>query len=387
MKKLFLYFVSLFYVFLILFLKPFSFIYRAFLKNKIYLFIERGYDAEDNAFHMYNFFKNKGHNCKYIITRDSKDLNKIAEKDVVFFKSVKHFFYLNCAYRIISTHNLTYIPGVLKNEIKIKLLPFYGKVVFLQHGITKDLILPLHREKTNIDLFICGAKKEYDYVKTHYGYSKGQIKYTGLARFDYLYSKKTEKQSCKISKILIMPTWRSYLNPTNFPSSYFFKAWTDLLKTEDFMKTCLDFGITCSFLPHPEIKKIIDKNKEIEIPFLLNETHKTIQEIIVEYDLLITDFSSVFFDFAFMEKPVIYYHFDEVEYRNKHYSEGYFDYKKMGFGPVCVDKENVIIKLREYLNNSNNMIFNKRYKDFFVLDDNRNCERIYKEICEIGGEK
>ena len=37
---------------------------------------------------------------------------------------------------------------------------------------------------------------------------------------------------------------------------------------------------------------------------------KTVQELLVEHDLLITDYSSVSFDFSYMKKPVIFYHFD-----------------------------------------------------------------------------
>ena len=44
--------------------------------------------------------------------------------------------------------------------------------------------------------------------------------------------------------------------------------------------------------------------------------------------MLITDYSSIFFDFGYLNKPVIYSHFDYNEYRANHFRKGYFDYIK-----------------------------------------------------------
>lgn len=46
---------------------------------------------------------------------------------------------------------------------------------------------------------------------------------------------------------------------------------------------------------------------------------------------------------AYLHKPVIYYQFDDEEFRAYHYQEGYFDYKTLGFGPVC-DTEDALLE-------------------------------------------
>ena len=58
--------------------------------------------------------------------------------------------------------------------------------------------------------------------------------------------------------------------------------------------------------------------------------------------LLITDFSSIYFDFAYQKQPVIYYHFDYQQYRKEHYSEGYFNYERDGFGPIVYDLQSLV---------------------------------------------
>ena len=377
MRLFILYLKSLSQIFAIIALKPFAFFYRVLSKKKIYLFIERGYDAQDNAFYMYKYYKNKNYNCKYIITKNSADIANICLKDIVLYGSIAHLFYISCAYRIISSHHMTFIPGIISNSIKRKLLHFKGKIIFLQHGVIKDNLVSLYKNKTNIDLFICGAKPEFDYIKEYFGYNDSQLKYTGLARFDALFNS-IDNCKHKIKKIMIMPTWRNYLNESNFLDSCFYNRWVDLLNDKELLKLCLDNKVEISFVPHPEIQKLILKCK-INMPGCADFTGLNIQKEIMSSDVLITDYSSVFFDFAYLKKPIVYYQFDEDTFRKKHYCEGYFDYKKMGFGPVLSEKKDVVEYIKKIIDN-NAIDYSSRHSFFFTLFDNKNRERIFNEI-------
>ena len=110
-----------------------------------------------------------------------------------------------------------------------------------------------------------------------------------------------------------------------------------------------------------------------------------VQELLINSCLLITDYSSVSFDFAYMEKPVIYYQFDYEKFRKGHYEEGYFSYLNDGFGPVVDNIDDVIKEIE--LNIKNAFIIDKKNQmkinDFFTIRDNHNCERIYNEIIKI----
>ena len=55
-----------------------------------------------------------------------------------------------------------------------------------------------------------------------------------------------------------------------------------------------------------------------------------VQKLLMDCALLVTDYSSVFFDVAFLRKPVVYYQFDEEEFRKYHYQKGYFDFRDHG---------------------------------------------------------
>lgn len=82
-----------------------------------------------------------------------------------------------------------------------------------------------------------------------------------------------------------------------------------------------------------------------------------------------------------MNKPIIYYQFDEDKYRALHYQKGFFDYKKDGFGPVIREEKDLV----EYIINFNLEFKNpKQYSQkigsFFKYFDSNNTKRNFNEI-------
>ena len=95
-------------------------------------------------------------------------------------------------------------------------------------------------------------------------------------------------------------------------------------------------------------------------------------------DLLITDYSGTFFDFAYLKKPVIYYQGDE----DYHYDEGYWDYEKMGFGEVITNEDELVDTLIDYMSNNCEMKdkYKERVDNFFKFHDKNNRKRGYEWI-------
>ena len=101
---------------------------------------------------------------------------------------------------------------------------------------------------------------------------------------------------------------------------------------------------------------------------------------------MITDYSSVFFDFGYLRKPVIYFQYDKEEFfSGQLYNEGYFDYENMGFGPVCYNLndliENIINVIEKDCKNDDKYL--NRIDNFFKFHDDKNCERVLNEIEKI----
>ena len=109
------------------------------------------------------------------------------------------------------------------------------------------------------------------------------------------------------------------------------------------------------------------------------------QELLINSDVLITDYSSVSFDYGYMRKPMVFYQYDEVEFRSVQYKKGYFDDKRDGFGAVVNTEDEVIEQLRRILENGlrPDEEYLARMNAFFCFNDTGNCNRVYQAICKL----
>lgn len=363
------------------FLKRFCPTYR-----NIWIVSERGDDARDNGYFFYKYLKEKHPeiNAWYVISGSSADCPRIEELgNRIEYNSFRHYImYALCEVRISSsvwggdlpTADYCHKMGRLFVEKKL--------VVFLQHGIIKDCMPLLFRENVRLDLFVCGAKPEYEYVRDNFGHPNGVIQYTGLARFDNLYNAKTKRQ------ILIMPTFRKWLQgkaDSEVLESEYIENWNAVLNDERLVNALEDNNLELIFYPHYVMQRYVHLfhacSERIHIAKFKDYD---VQQLLIESKLLITDFSSVFFDFGYMEKPVIYFQFDRKRYISEHYdyTKGYFDYDSMGFGPVMVSKDRLIDEMLQtfYRQFSVTDKYQKRMAVFFPLKDRHNCNRIFAAI-------
>ena len=278
-----------------------------------------------------------------------------------------------------------------KNEKYVKELVKF-KFVFLQHGIIKDNFSAwLNRYNKNIDIFITSALAEYQSIlEADYKYTENVVKLTGFPRYDGLIND-TQKQ------ILIMPTWRKAevseidaktgLRPynTKFKESNYFKTYNKLLNNKKLHSACEKYGYKLIFFPHPAIHQQIedfDKNEFV----VFEDYNQSYQNMFNKSSLLITDYSSVAFDFAYLKKPVIYYQFDRDDFFKGHtYSEGYFDYGTMGFGPIYYEEEAIVDYIIESIEKECKVdsIYKERIETFYKYMDCNNCKRVYDEIKKI----
>jgi CDP-glycerol glycerophosphotransferase (TagB/SpsB family) len=101
--------------------------------------------------------------------------------------------------------------------------------------------------------------------------------------------------------------------------------------------------------------------------------------------MMITDYSSVFFDMIYMKKPIIFYQFDYEKFRLAQYSEGYFNYKDNPFGKSCPTKEDVFLELETCIENQfrPSESFLNAHKKYFKLFDSNNCKRVFSIVKKL----
>ncbi len=367
-------------------------IQRKLLKQNIWLIREKRDEARDNGYHFFKYIKenHKNINVFYVITPDSSDRYKIENyRGLINADSFKHCIYFLASDFSINSQPFGAYPfhfSVRELNLVQKLCNKKQKVVFLQHGIIKDkfAVAEFSYQNCNIDYFVTSTKKEYEFIKETYGYPDHAIGCVGLARFDNLYTPHVVED-----KILVMPTWRKWLDGSqkNFYNSDYYLAYAELLKDDDLIRYLRQKQYKLVFFMHYKLQPFVETFRAFEndVIIIADKNNYDVQKLLMSSKLMITDYSSVYFDFAYMNKPVVYYQFDEQQFRSNHYAEGYFSYKEDGFGP-CFDN---FSDIRQYIFK---MIDNQcrqpeeyemRVKEFFDLRDNHNCERTYNALKKL----
>lgn len=355
-------------------------------RKNLWLISERGTDARDNGYHFFNYIKTHHPeiNCKYIISKDSKDYSKLQPyvDDIILFRSTAHFRAVAEASHLISTHIGGCLPDIFLTLLLDKNFNIlrHKKIIFLQHGIIKDNLPGLYANQVNLDLFVCGAKPEFDYVTKTFGYKDGIVKYTGLCRYDALKSTQVNTK-----QILVMPTWRKYIDRNRFIESDYFKTFAKLL-TDRSLSNLLDTtGYKLIFYVHHEFQSFVPSFRNLNLSSNIIIADKTydVQQLLKSSSMLITDYSSVYFDMLYMNKPVIFYQFDQKEFHCNHYEKGYIEENRLG--PVALCQKQLLSDLRETINN--NCAIQNCYAEylsqFFIFHDTNNCKRVYQAILDI----
>ena len=376
-------------VFLLFVLSPAAFVLRKTNKayRNLWVVMERGFDARDNAYWFFRYLRERHPeiNACYVIDEKSPDYPKAAALGrTVRWRSLRHYLAYLAADFLISTHVQPVAPDLMAyyHLRQIGIRP-RGKEIFLQHGIIKDEMLWMRYPRLKVDFFASGGKMEYDYLASEFGFPEGVVRYTGLCRFDNLLRGKETA-----GEILVMPTWRGsdYPSGERFYETAFYRQFQSLLDNPRLLRLLEERDLKLIFYPHIELQKELDKFRSpSERIVLASWRDYDVQTLLMRCNVLITDYSSVFFDAGYMEKPVIYYQFDVDEFRKFHYQEGYFSYEKHGFGPVVMTEDALVDAIEECAGNDFRM--GKEYHDrldaFYPVRDENNCERTYEILREM----
>lgn len=357
-------------------------------ESQVWLLSERGNDARDNSYWMYKYIKNKYPNIhvKYVITLSSKDSPKIEQCDRIKYGSLRHYYYASYAAVLMSTHVCGYTPdmSLFTRLQKMGLYKPKGTQIYLQHGITISDI----KNVDYVDLIISGAKTEYEQIiKQNKAYREKTV-LTGFARFDNL-----PKKHKNMKSIVFMPTfrrWNNYLSEKEFKSGNYYKAIQSLLNNTKLNAFLVENNLTLYFYPHYETQKRINTfTTSCKNIIIADFNNYDVQELLIKGDLLITDYSSVFFDFGYMGKPTIYYQFDEKDFFEKHYKRGPFNYKNDGFGEIVNKESDLIESIINYHLHGYSVKdkYRRRILSFFGKIDDKNRERIMKATLKMVNKK
>ena len=181
------------------------------------------------------------------------------------------------------------------------------------------------------------------------------------------------RDSCK-KYILYAPTWRD--NQHQAGIGYTYKTEVDF----DKLKANLGDEYIILFRAHYLVANSFDFDKYKGFVYDVSKVND-INHLYVISDLLVTDYSSVFFDYANLKRPEIFYMYDLEAYGNE-IRGFYIDLDELP-GPI-VQTEDELIKA---INNAEtDRSYDEKYKafndKFNYLDDGKAAQRVTEAIIE-----
>lgn len=378
---------------------------RPYFKNKkIWLFFDKIYKGGDSAEYMFRYTLEQMKKASegedrdeakapdrayYLLDETAPDYERMMSEGIRPLKRgsfLHRLIFLNADILVASNSTVfAFNDYYLENSRFIRGIPDF-KVACVQHGLSvQKIALAQQRLRDNIRMyFIASRYEEENLMKPVYDYAGyDAIKLTGIPRYDGLIND-DKKQ------ILISPTWRMQsaklvtrheglerdYNP-DFKETAYYKIYNGLINDEKLIAAAKEYGYRIVYVLHPIVSPQVDdfvKNDFVDIIPATGDM--SYERIFSESSLMVTDYSGIQFDFAYMRKPLVYYHPAELE---AHYEEGTFHYDTMAFGEIVRKKDELVALLSEYMKNGCEMkeLYRLRADDFFEYDDRENCKRVY----------
>lgn len=341
---------------------------------------ERVYKAQDTGLAFFKYMRENYPNEKvyYVIEKNSPEKKNVEKYgNILEFKSKKHILYTLIAKKIISSHHPDYLYPIRSQKFKNKVR---ADKVFLQHGVmgTKNMVANYGKKAPGFDtdFFMVSSDFEKSMIVNDFGYRPDDVFVTGLSRFDTLF----EDNVTLKRQILIIPTWRDWVsNDETFLESEYYKRYKSLINNQKLKNLSERYCFNIIFCLHPNMQRF---SQYFECPGIsvINQGEVDVQLLIKQSMLMLTDYSSVGFDFSFLHKPIIYYQFDRSRFIGNRPS--HLDLNNDLPGNICFEEEEVLKDLEHYAANGFKMDvkFAKRADKFIKYKDRSSSERIFKVI-------
>ena len=346
--------------------------------------------AQDNGYYFFKYCmdheeeKRQNNHIYYVITKDAPDRKKLDayQSHLVDFMSIRHMIYMIAAELLVSTDTRNHLYAMRQRGSILKRYLRKKPLVFLQHGVTalKKVDFFYGKGKSgSCNLFVVTSDFEKKIVEDYFGYAEDEIVNSGFARWDVL-----EDKSEGLREILIMPTWRAWLENVTleeFKESDYFHNYMALLNSPRFHCFLEKNDLLANFYLHSKFREFIqDFSVESDRIRLIVFGEEPANELMMRCKMLVTDYSSVCWDVFYLDKPVVFFQFDRDKYMEAHGS--YLDMDRELFGDCAQDVDGLLTYMERCADDHFVVRpeYEKMQKSFYKYFDDQNSRRICDAI-------
>lgn len=238
-----------------------------------------------------------------------------------------------------------------------------------------------HAESSKWDYLISPNAYSSEIFARAFNVEPSKILETGYPRNDLLYNGNNRhtidslkrKLGIPLEKkvILYAPTWRD--DEFYSKGKYKFEIKLDL----DQMRQEIGEDYVILLRLHYLISENLDLSTYQGFAYDLS-SYEDISHLYLISDLLITDYSSAFFDYANLQRPMLFYVYDIEKYRDK-LRGFYFDFEKTAPGPLVRSSDAVIASIKA-VELEKPLEFNQFHEKFCALEDGQASRRVVEKV-------
>ena len=315
----------------------------------------------------------------------------------VRYNSIKHLYYLAKAKYWVFNSKMPVYMTKKKNQIYLQTwhgtplkklardIEIGDNATFYRSKMTKlEMVKTYDEDVKKYNYLISPNSYSTQKFISAFGINKERIIETGYPRNDIL-TNYTKEQVDKIKEklgidknkkiILYAPTWRDNVYDK---SGYSFVPDVDFGK----WKNELSEEYIVIYKPHYLIVNNIDKDSVKDFVYFAKATDN-IQDLYLISDILVTDYSSVFFDYSILKRPILFYMFDLKEYSDE-IRGFYIDISTLP-GPI-IEKEDELLKSIKNINEINEeykLKYESFVKDITYLEDGNASNRVIDLVFKV----
>jgi CDP-glycerol glycerophosphotransferase (TagB/SpsB family) len=359
-------------IFLSFVIYPFYFIYFKIKKPKKIILFGFGNDHyENNIRFLFEYFIQhlSEKYCIYAVM-GKKSIN--IERKLIRGKVKTYLLYYFSSAIVFDMSNRDIAPGI-QRYIK------HIKKFHVTHGMLglKNVDYAYNNKRMAIEngvYFFVASEFEKSLL---YKLGKYNICVTGYPRFDF---NNAEKKNQKFITILL--TWRKYLNENNIRDSVYFSRLNEIIFDKQLVDIAEKYDVYFYIKIHFAIKEILDLTPISNNKRIITDQQIDFASIIPQSFALVTDYSSIAWDFIYFDKPVIFYQFDKELYEE---SQGklYTDIVKDKLGYYTTEHDELISYITEIARSKHLLYPIENKSKYFNYVDNHNTIRVVNIIEDL----
>jgi len=295
------------------------------------------------------------------------------------FRSITAIFHIATCNYLIKETDVASPPLYCRSGTKVAQL-WHAAGAFKKFGLDiqnrSDSLKKYRRIDANRwDFLLCSSEAITDiYAHAFQLKDKSRIYVDGLPRNDLLFSAIKERDKLKLSQGFISTKKVILFAPTFREDHAEGESFSDLIES---LQTNFSHEYTICVRMHPSCRSSV----VFPAGVINGSSCQSLEVLLAFTDVLITDYSSIIFDFSCLHRPMIFYAPDLDKYVKER--DFYFGYDSFVPGPVCCSALRVVDEIKQYDLDCWTPRINEFQRKFNPSFDGNAASRILQKIIKL----